>query len=243
MHFRLFVSSVYRIIRLEVLVKVKAKDCMMMLKALALVAAVLAVAASTIGQERKDAESYDAWLVWSELHPMNGAVGAWAFCSNRPERTRFFGLGQPAGWPLIGVSVASESSLNIAQDPPHPWSDVEAFLSPMQIRFRVDQGEVLAGTGYLKRNGFYYVWDEGSGRGDNGSDPDGREGPFCLRGFSPHSYDRPRRRARRDGRLEEAPAGVRVPKHPERTNPRASCPALQGLGCRISHMLTESQGL
>ena len=133
---------------------------MMMLKVLVVAVATLAVATSAIGQERKDAESYGAWLVWSELHPMNDAVGAWAFCSNRPERTRFFGLGQPAGWPLIGVSVASESSLKIAQDPPHPWPDVEAFLSPMQIRFRVDQGEVLAGTGYLKRNGFYYVWDE-----------------------------------------------------------------------------------
>ena len=66
------------------------------LKALAL-AVVLVVATSAIGQERKDAESYGAWLVWSELHPMNDAVGAWAFCSNRPERTRVFRSGPARG--------------------------------------------------------------------------------------------------------------------------------------------------
>ena len=148
------------------------------LKALVVVLAVLA--ATAVAQETRDAKWHGLCLVYTEADPMSDEVGAGFFCKGESEEEPLLYIAKRVGSSTFTVGVGSKTTERVADNT--PLDELQAF-APSEVRYRVDDGDILTRSANVAADGVFYVAEDALAEALLEQVPKGEKFHFAIENF------------------------------------------------------------
>ena len=147
-------------------------------------AVVLAAALPAAGQEYSDYKQFGDCQTATASDPILGQVGAYFLCGR--EETYFGGGQDPSRPGVIEVGVQTEGTKRMADETP---LQELAQYGPLEVKFRVDDGEILTGSGPITIDGYIYVRNDALARELIRQVAAGQKLHFSIAGQLSHTID------------------------------------------------------
>ena len=125
-----------------------------MMKFKALIAVAIAILTIPVAaQETSDYRRHGNCTVGTMSDPMSDESGAFLFCESG---TTILVIGRSPGQSAMEIGIQTSLTKMVADN--SSLAELSQFAKE-EVKFRVDQGEILTGVGRLSKDGFIYIED------------------------------------------------------------------------------------